>query len=54
MMLEALSDKEAVDLQSLSKESEDESQFTAKYEAQMWSLGHALCNLQIQEMLLDK
>jgi hypothetical protein len=35
MMLEALSDKEAVDLQSLSKESEDESQFTAKYEAQM-------------------
>jgi hypothetical protein len=42
MTLEVLSDKEAVDLQSTSEESEDDSQCTAKYEAWMRSLDHAL------------
>jgi hypothetical protein len=53
MRLEASSDKAAMDLQSTSEESGDDSQFTAKYEAQMRTLGHALRNWQFEKCYLS-
>ncbi len=52
--LETLSGKNAFDLQSSSsKESETDSQFNAKYEANMRPLGHALCNWQFEKCYLS-
>jgi hypothetical protein len=48
--LEALSEKDAFDLQSSSSgELETDSQFNAKYEV----LGHALCNWQFEKCYLS-
>ncbi len=53
--LEALSTKIAFGLQlsSSSEESETDSQFNAKYEANMRALGHALCNWQFEKFYLS-